>query len=203
MEENEAIDCLRNGDLSGLEVLIDKYYLQAVRAAYFVVLDQSQAEDIVQASFLRAVDKIEQFDLRRNFRPWFLRCVVNHALNEVKKENNNISLDKETIKDDDILPVDWLQCLDPGPEENMILEELQQTVWKAINKLTPNQRSVVVMRYFLDLSETEMTMELNSPVSSIKWWLFSARQNLRNFLQFNYFDDSPYDQQITPDQKKE
>ena len=52
MTEEQAIDKLKQGDISGLEVLVKAYYLQAVRAAYLVTQDRPQAEDVVQAAHL-------------------------------------------------------------------------------------------------------------------------------------------------------
>jgi RNA polymerase sigma-70 factor (ECF subfamily) len=203
MEEKEAIARVREGDLNGLEVLIHRYYLRAVRAAYLIVLDQSQAEDIVQSCFIQAIEKIEQFDDRREFGPWFSRSVVNRALNAVQEQKRFVSIEEE-IREDDLLVLKWLPSTEPGPEEGVIQAELQQTVWEAINKLTPKQRAVVVMRYFLELNEAEITEELDSPLSSIKWWLHSARKKLRGFLhQFRTYDNHPTEKQISADQKEE
>ena len=58
MEEKEAITRLKKGDWDALEPLIDQYYLKAVRAAYLIVLDQAQAEDIAQMSFIHAAERI-------------------------------------------------------------------------------------------------------------------------------------------------
>jgi len=67
MEEQEAIARLKRGDISGLEALVRKYQVQAVRAAYLITHDRGLAEDIVQAAFLRAYERIGQFDAGRPF----------------------------------------------------------------------------------------------------------------------------------------
>ena len=53
---------------------------RAIRAAYLIVRDRALAEDLVQTAFLRAYDRIGQFDPSRPFAPWFLRSVVNDAV---------------------------------------------------------------------------------------------------------------------------
>ncbi len=80
MDEKQAIENLKRGDLVGLEVLISLYYLHALRAAYYVVGDHDLAEDVVQNAFARIGETFRQFDARRAFKPWFLRCVVNDAI---------------------------------------------------------------------------------------------------------------------------
>jgi len=80
MEEHEVIARLKRGDIAGLETLVRKYQVQAVRIAYLITRDRALTEDIVQAAFLRAYERIGQFDAERPFGPWFLRSVVNDAV---------------------------------------------------------------------------------------------------------------------------
>ena len=79
MEEREAIARLKRGDIGGLEPLVRAHYVPVVRAAYLITRDHGLAEDIVQAAFVRAYERIGQFDAGRPFAPWFLRGVVNDA----------------------------------------------------------------------------------------------------------------------------
>jgi RNA polymerase sigma-70 factor (ECF subfamily) len=72
MDERGAIERLQNGDVSGLELLVRRYQVRAVRTAYLVTRDQSLAEDVVQAAFVKAYERIGQFEARRSFGPWFL-----------------------------------------------------------------------------------------------------------------------------------
>lgn len=69
--EQQALARLKERDIGGLEFLVRRYQVQAVRAAYLVTRDRGLAEEVVQSAFLRAYERIEQFDARRPFRPWF------------------------------------------------------------------------------------------------------------------------------------
>lgn len=69
MEESEAITRLKRGDISGLEMLVKRYQVQALEAAYLITRDYHMAEDIVQSAFLRAYERIGQFDSDRPFGP--------------------------------------------------------------------------------------------------------------------------------------
>lgn len=72
MEESRAIDRLRRGDVAGLEFLVRQYQIPALRAAYLITRDSALAQDVVQAAFLKAYERISQFDPNRPFGPWFL-----------------------------------------------------------------------------------------------------------------------------------
>ena len=61
-------------------------------------------------------------------------------------------------------------------------KEIRQIILKAIYILPAEQRTVIVMRYFLDMSEADMSTKLARPLSTIKWWLRDARKSLRNLM---------------------
>lgn len=180
MEEQHAIELLKKGNLYGLEFLVQRHYLPAVRAAYLIVQDQAQAEDIVQESFIHASQKIDQLKSTA-FAPWFYRIVVNAALKACQKQRRFVSLDDQP--DDDRRLVDWLVDRRPLPEELAESADLHQAVWRALAQLTPRQRAVVVMKYYLDMSEIELSQNLHAPLSAVKMRLYAAREKLRSLLK--------------------
>lgn len=182
MDETQAIALLKQGDLTGLEVLVDCYQVKAVYAAYLIVHDQQVAEDIVQAAFLKAIDKIAQFDDRRLFGPWFIRSVVNAAIDAAKQQTRWLPLEPDTEEGTPI-PVDWLKSDISWIEDLVETKETRTLVRRALNQLSPEQRAAIVLRYFLEMSEADMTVSLHRPPSTIKWWLHKAREHLKNLLQ--------------------
>ena len=181
MQDEQAVARLKQGELQSLEALVARYYLPAVRAAYLILQDKGQAEEVVQTSFLNLASTIHQYDTRRPFGPWFLRCVVNAAINTNHRENRLISMD--AIEGNAFSTEEWLREQADGPAEQAEATEKRQAVQAALARLSPQQRAAVVMRYYLELSEEEMAAALDCPKSSLKWWLHSARLRLRELLQ--------------------
>lgn len=181
MEEQEAIARLKQGDIRGLEVLVRKYQLQATRTAYLITRDHALAEEIVQSAFLRAYERIGQFDAGRPFGPWLLRSVLNEAIKCAGRSNQLVSL--EDGEDEEQMSLsDSLADPAPGPEELAEEAEMRQIVWEALGKLPPKQRAVIVMRYYLGLSEAEMGKYLGCPSGTVKWRLHAARKRLQELL---------------------
>jgi RNA polymerase sigma-70 factor (ECF subfamily) len=181
MEDRIAISRIKQGDLDSLEILVNRYQAQAVQAAYLILYDRPLAEDVAQSAFVKAVERIRQFDEERPFAPWFFRIVVNDALKLAKRMQRHVPLDEV---DETAAPLaQWLA--DPAPQPEQWLEEKQvrEHLLAALHSLPPEQRAVVVMRYFLELSEAEMSMRMDRPLSTIKWWLRDARQRLRSLLE--------------------
>ena len=182
MEDQSAISRLKQGELDGLEILVNRYQAQAVHAAYMIVFDRSLAEDIVQMAFIKVAESIDQFDIERPFAPWFYRIVVNDALKLAKKQKRNVSLESQ-LDETTMQLAKWLTDPEPQPEQLVMIKENRQIILKAIQSLPPGQRAVIVMRYFFDMSMKDMSTEIGRPLSTIKWWLRDARKRLRRLIK--------------------
>lgn len=187
--EEQAVARLKQGDLSGLEALVERYQVRAVHAAVLILHDRELAEEVAQNTFFQAAQKIHQFDSRRPFGPWFMRSVVNAALQEAKRQQRMAPLyagsDNEAEE-----AARWLIDPDQCPEDLVETEALHDALWKALDQLSPNQRAVVVMRYVQERSEMEITQSFQRPLTTIKWWLHAAREKLRRILVRDYFTES-------------
>lgn len=182
MQDEQAVARLKQGDLESLEALVSRYYLPAVRAAYLILQDKGLAEDVVHTLFINLVSAIQQYDSRRPFGPWFLRCVVNAAINANHRESKLVSMG--AVEEEGVFSAEeWLREQADSPERQAEAAEKRLAIQAALAKLSPQQRAVVVMRYYLELSENEIAAELDCPKSSLKWWLYSARLRLRGLLQ--------------------
>jgi RNA polymerase sigma-70 factor, ECF subfamily len=181
MDEGEAIDRLKRRDISGLEALVRAHQVRAVRAAYLVTHDLAMAQDVVHAAFVKAYERIGQFDAARPFGPWFLTAVVRDASKAAIRRERNTPL--HTLEQPAAIADP-----DAGPEELWERAETADEVAAALRRLSPDQRAAIVSRYFLDQSEREMTQTLNVPRSTVKWRLHAARQRLRLLLNPSTID---------------
>ena len=180
MDDQIAISRLKQGDLNSLEWLVNRYQARAVHAAYLVLYDRALAEDVTASAFVKVAENIQQFDEQRPFAPWFFRIVVNDALKIAEKQKRAISL--EALDEPAARLAQWLA--DPAPQPEQWLEEKQvhEHILQAIQGLPPDQRAVIVMRYYLGLNEADISAKLERPLSSIKWWLRDARKRLRSLM---------------------
>ena len=181
MDEREAVRRLKEGDAGGLEPLVERFYDRAARAAYLVVRDPALAEDVAQGSFVRAYDKIDHFDPARPFGPWFMRLVVNDAVEAARKRERRRTVPLNPGGAEDLIA--HLEDTARGPQELAEEAEDRRRVWAALEKLPPAQRAVIVQRYYLDMSEAEMSESVSSPPGTIKWRLHAARKRLSKLLR--------------------
>lgn len=182
MEDRIAVPRLKQGDLTGLESLVNRYQAQAVHAAYLIVYDRALAEDVVHTAFVKVAERIHQFDEERPFAPWFFRIVANDALKAAKKQMRTISLE-EQLDEPTTQFAQWLVEPSAHPEQLLEEKETRQMILHAIQSLPPEQRVIIVMRYFLDMSEADMSTKMDRPLSTIKWWLRDARKRLYDLMR--------------------
>jgi RNA polymerase sigma-70 factor (ECF subfamily) len=176
MDDIQAIRCLKRGDLSGLADLMSRYQGKAARAAFLVTGDPALAQDVVQETFLRIVDRIESFNESLPFEPYLIRSVINASLNLVRDDRKLMSLDGETHEVENLL--DQAASV----ESQVEFAELQQRILDALSRLPARQRAAVIQRYYLDMSEKEMASTLDAAPGTVKWLLSTARERLRSLL---------------------
>jgi RNA polymerase sigma-70 factor (ECF subfamily) len=182
MDEAFAIARLKEGDIDGLAALVRLHQVRALRAAYLVTRDRALAEDVVQAAFLRAYQRIAQFDATRPFGPWFLRSVVNAAVQATGQRARVVPLEPADADERGATGA-TLPDNGPGPDLHWEAVETREELWAALGQLTPRQREAVVLRYYLNLDESEMARQLDCPPGTVKSRLSAARARLRSLLR--------------------
>ena len=174
MNDQRQMERLRQGEIAALGTLVDRHQTKALRAAYLVTHDLALAEDVVSAAFLRVFERADRYNPKQ-FGPWFYRIVVNDAIKAVQRRDRTTTLDQaaDTRSPDD----------SPNPEAAAVLNDERRAVRDALAQLTPSQRGAVVMRYYLDLSESEMVERIGRTRGTVKRHLHDARARLKRLLR--------------------
>ncbi len=152
------------GAVSEFEALFRAHWGPAYRAAYLVVRDASAAEDIAQEAFLSAVRTLDRFDRRRPFGPWLHRIVVNRAIDWARAR----ALRPEAEAVDT-----------PAPERPEHDEELL----RELDRLSPEHRAVIVLRYLLEYTPGEIADLLELPRGTVNSRLRRGLDHLKERLE--------------------
>jgi RNA polymerase sigma-70 factor (ECF subfamily) len=149
--------------------------------------DPQEAEDVLQETFLNAFRAIESFEGRSSLGTWLYRIAANQALMKLRKSKPvTQSIDEPILgPDGDTLPkqfTDWC-CL---PEKEFMTSETVAQLKEALSGLTPNLKSVFVLRDLQGLSTLETAEILDISQSAVKTRLLRARLKLRESLS-SYF----------------
>jgi RNA polymerase sigma factor (sigma-70 family) len=169
----ELIERARGGEIVAYEELVRRYQAVAVRTAHLIAPD-GDAEDATQEAFVKAYSALPRFRPDAPFRPWLLRIVANEARNRRRSATRRTGLALRAVEDrrpDDAAP---------SPESAVLAGERRSTLVTAVNALRDEDREVIAVRYFLDLSEAEAATTLGIPRGTVKSRLSRALGRLRD-----------------------
>jgi len=181
------VERVRGGDVSAYDTLVRKYERQLFRIAQHITQNREDAEDVMQDAFLKAYEKLEQFQGNSKFYTWLVRIAVNESLMRLRKRRTGkmVSIDEDIETDEGSVPrdlADWA----PDPEQNYNQAELAEILRKTIQGLPQGFRVVFVLRDVEGLSTEETAETLGLSIPAVKSRLLRARLQLRERLS-RYF----------------
>ncbi|MFZ5827545.1 MAG: RNA polymerase sigma factor [Bacillota bacterium] len=177
--EFELVERCQGGDRSAFEDLFMLYRDDVFRFAFLVVRDASLAQDVVQEAFLKVFRSIGKFQFRSSFKSWLYRVAVNEAITILRRRKLKEELDPApgaTLDHNSTPSRDW------QPEEAALDSEERRLLHFAIGQLDPVHRSVVVLKYFHEFSDTEIASVIGCPAGTVKSRLHRARELLRHYM---------------------
>lgn len=184
-DQNKKIARLIKQIQRGNQSAFEEFYKLTSPKAYFIALKITQnehtAEDILQESYIKALEKINEIDTSQNINSWFLKIVSNKS-KDLLKSNNRIIFEGEEETVFDEIPEDKIEFC---PEENLNQEELRLEVMAAIDELTAEKRACIMMMYFGDMSVKEIAECIEVPESTVKNRLYTARKDLKTKFEKN------------------
>lgn len=180
------VDASASGDMAAFEELVRRHDQKLLRIARQVTRNLEDAQDVVQETFLKAFEKLHQFQRNSKFSTWLIRIAINQALMKVRKMRyaQELPLEYEG-SDGESLPVD-LADWSPDPELLYSRSELHEILHNALEKLSPSLRIVFVLRDVEGMSLPESAAVLHLHPSAVKARLYRARLQLREYLS-KYF----------------
>jgi RNA polymerase sigma-70 factor, ECF subfamily len=187
--ESDAIAVERTlaGDRDAFRVLVERHSHSVFRLAYRMTGNRHDAEEVVQEAFLRAYQKLEQFESRANFGTWVYRIAANYSIDRMRQRQKEESRrqtpnaeDLDGMEDD---PLNRVPDAAPSPERLTQSVELKIQMEQALAALTNAERTAFVMRHWEGCGIEEIAEVLKSNSSAAKNTVFRAVQKLRRALQ--------------------
>lgn len=183
VDEAALVAQAREGDARAFSELVRRYEGKIFRLAQHVTQNREDAEDVLQETFMKAYEHLDQFQGNSKFYTWIVRIAVNQALMKLRrrKTDKSVSLDEQIDTGEDTV-VREIAAWDEDPEARFSREELGRILDTAIQSLDPPYRSVFVLRDINELSTEETAEALQLSVPAVKSRLLRARLQLREKL---------------------
>lgn len=163
------IRACRAGDSTAFDALYARYIDYVYRLCLGVLSDPEEARDAAQETFIRVYEQLGRFSGRSAFSTWLYRVAVNTAIAAGRRKKARPARPMEEG--------DWrgLASGEPGPARAAERDDHAGRVREILLKMTPDQRAVLTLRYFLDLSYEEMREVLGFNLGQVKIRLHRAR----------------------------
>jgi RNA polymerase sigma-70 factor, ECF subfamily len=190
-----SLEALQAGDRVEFARLVDAYSTQIYRLALKMLADEQDAEDVLQNTFMKALQSIKNFEGRSSLSTWLYRIAVNEALMALRRHKPTVSVAMDYEGDEDEFQhpaqfTDWC-CL---PEKDLLSAESKKHLDIAIRRLPEKLRVVFILRDIEGLSIRETSEALDLTETAVKTRLLRARLNLREQLS-SYFGERMLEEQ--------
>jgi RNA polymerase sigma-70 factor (ECF subfamily) len=184
LTDEQLVERVLAGETALYEIVMRRHNQRIYRAVRAILRDESEAEDVVQETYVRAYRSLRQFEGRAQLSTWLTRIAVNEALGRLRKAARLQPLE-ENLDDESVPKV--LAVSDPqmSPESLAANSELRALLEGAIDKLPVAYRQIFVLREVEGLSTEETAASLGIEAANVKTRLYRARAMLRHNLVRN------------------
>jgi RNA polymerase sigma-70 factor (ECF subfamily) len=182
-DESALVANAKAGDTQAFSDLVKQYERKIYRLAKHITQNDEDAEDVLQETFLKAYEHIENFQGNSKFYTWIVRIAVNESLMKLRKRKGDrtVSLD-EPIDTGEEMVAREIAVWEDNPEMQYSREEMQQILDEAVQSLKPDFRTVFMLRDIEELSTEETAETLGISIPAVKSRLLRARLALREKL---------------------
>jgi RNA polymerase sigma-70 factor (ECF subfamily) len=170
-DDKLLVDAVRHGDMHAFRKIVEKYEPMVAKVATGMLNNTTDAQDVGQETFIRFYRSMEQFKGDASLGTYLTRIAINLSLNEIKKRKRRQWLSYE----DKLKP--------GGASEDLVsISETKELVNKALSRLDPDFRSVVVLRMLQGFSTKETAEILQLPVGTVLSRLSRAQVKLKEIF---------------------
>ncbi len=167
-------ELIKNDIEKGARVLVEDYGERLYATAFRLCLDAHTAEDLVQRTFVRIVERISSYKGDSSFFTWMCAIMVNFRRMDVRRKAANALVFGEESFD--------VPDMNPDPGESLSRRDEAAALRRAVLLLPDDLRLVVVMYYFSGFSVPEIAQTVNTPEGTVYYRLHEARLKIREFL---------------------
>jgi RNA polymerase sigma factor RpoE len=182
-EEMLLVQRAQKGDMGAYDELVRKYQERIYATIYHMTSNHEDANDLAQDTFIKAYQALKSFKGGSSFYTWVYRIAVNKTINFLKQRKNRThmslnDLDFNAEHDPDLVAL----VSDKTPRRDAGLNELQEKLNEAMQKLSDDHRLVVTLHDVQGLAHDEIAQIMECNVGTVRSRLFYARQQLQAYL---------------------
>ncbi|MBP6432785.1 MAG: sigma-70 family RNA polymerase sigma factor [Ferruginibacter sp.] len=178
LTDQQLIHLYVDGDADALSTLVMRYKEKIFTSIYLLVKDRYLAEDIFQEVFIKVIDTLRagKYTDEGKFLPWAMRIAHNMCVDHFRKVKRTPTI--KTSDDKDIFEV--LNFFEPGADQKLMATQSHDRVRRLVDMLPEDQREVIILRHYADLSFKEISdltnCSINTALGRMRYGLINLRK---------------------------
>jgi RNA polymerase sigma-70 factor (ECF subfamily) len=181
------VEAFRRGDEKAFEEIVRRYQHQVANIIYLTLGSKEEVEDLSQEVFIRVYKSLARFEFDASLYSWIYRIAVNLCIDEIRRRKIRKAVSLEFFSEQKLekekRSKELVTAADP-----LLAKEKQEVIVDALQKLSTNHRTVLLLREYEDLSYGEIARTLRISPQAVKSRIFRAREELRKLLK-GYFKE--------------
>jgi RNA polymerase sigma factor (sigma-70 family) len=196
--DSELVLHYQNGDDGAFEILLHRHKSRVYTAIYLIVKDRYKAEDLLQETFIKAVNTIKggRYNDEGKFSAWISRIAHNLAIDNFRKKKRY----PEIVLEDGSRLFNSMRFAEPSMEDRQILQDSKSKLRILIKELPIEQKQVLIMRHYLDMSFQEIAdrtgVSINTALGRMRYALINLRKKM--IITTKAYDKNIYPQRSNP-----
>jgi RNA polymerase sigma-70 factor (ECF subfamily) len=178
LTDQQLIHLFVEGNADALSNLIERHKDKIYTSIYLLVKDRYLAEDLFQDTFIKVIDTVNagRYTEEGKFLPWVMRIARNLCVDHFRKIKRSPSI--KTGDNHDIF--EMINFYEPGADEKIMQKESHERVSKMLDMLPDDQKEVIIMRHYADLSFKEIAKltdcSINTALGRMRYGLINLRK---------------------------
>jgi RNA polymerase sigma-70 factor (ECF subfamily) len=177
--DEELVEACQAGEASAFDVLVARWEDRVRGAAYRFLSSEDEARDVAQETFLKAYRGLSGFKRQARFSSWLYQIATNLCRDRLRRRKTRPQVSLEALEEAGPVIVESR----PGAHERLLERDLAEAVRRAIHALPEEQREVVILKEYQELTFLEIAQALDVPVSTVKTRLYRGLVQLRQRLE--------------------
>lgn len=181
-EDTALVSASRKGDMAAFEELVARHRDKVYARAYSMLRNEEEAVDLSQEAWVKAWQRLEQFQGDSSFLTWMTRITINLCLDQIRRNKRRRTESIEQL-DEDLGGVErQMPVITTNPTEGLEKSELRKKIDDALSKLSVEHRTVLVLHEFEDLEYKEIAKRMECSIGTVMSRLFYARRKMASLM---------------------
>lgn len=171
------------GDMIAFEELVARHRDKIYARAFSMMRNEEEAIDLAQEAWVKAWQRLKQFQGDSSFATWMTRIVINLCLDQLRRQKRTRAESIEQL-DEELGGVErQMPVVATNPSEGLERSELRKRIDKAMNQLSYEHRTVLILHEFEEMEYKQIAKVMNCSIGTVMSRLFYARRRLASLLQ--------------------